>query len=55
MTKSHTIKKLKLNRETIRTLTPDQLDGVGGGTFSEISISLISVTISVIRSLVRTE
>jgi hypothetical protein len=40
------LKKLSLNKETIRTLTPDQLDDVAGGT----TPSVITITVSILTS-----
>jgi hypothetical protein len=45
------IKKLALEREIIRALTPGELDRIAGGS----DLSIISATVSVILSRVRSQ
>jgi hypothetical protein len=50
------IKKLSLERDTIRSLTPSELDGVAGGTVAISlvtgpAVSIAAVSLSVVASL----
>ena len=54
MTKTNaSMKKLSLNKETIRSLTPAELDGVGGGTVTTVTTFATPTTpVSLLGSLV---
>jgi hypothetical protein len=46
MKKAAPVKKLSLNKETIRALTADQLDDVAGGTTPTITVSILTAGLS---------
>jgi hypothetical protein len=50
MSKAAPVKKLSLNKETIRALTPDQLNDVAGGTDPFTSLGAASWAISILTA-----
>lgn len=51
-TKEAPIKKLSLKRETLRTLTPAELEGVAGGTGPTVWTITVATALSIVSTYV---